>query len=97
MPEQPVAEKGKTHRVPFDFSQEAFDELEKLRQRLRDKDGQVLTRTETARQAFGLLRAYVNTVSAGEAVGCKKADGEFSEWMLPNDVTIVQNEGSADG
>jgi hypothetical protein len=92
MSDQPVTEKGKIHRVQFDFSQEAFDELEKLSKRLHDKNGIVLTRAETARQAFGFLRAYVNAVSAGESVGRKKAGGEFVEWGLPGEVTIVQDD-----
>ena len=66
-------------RVQFDFTIEAYNELQALKERLRAS-----SRAEAVRIALGVLRWVLEQHSAGNKILVEKQDGNLQEVIFPS-------------
>lgn len=66
------------YRVQFDFTAEAFAELQSLKDRLG-----AASRAEAVRMALGVLRWVLEQQSSGRKILVEKTDGEQQEVVFP--------------
>ena len=66
------------YRVQLDFSEEAFNELNQLRENLNAS-----SRAEVVRNAIGVLRWVTSHLRAGNKIVVEKKDGKLAEVDFP--------------
>jgi hypothetical protein len=73
-----VEKREKKYRVQLDFSEEAFEELNKLQKKLDSS-----SRADVVRNALGVLRWVIKHVDEGDKIFTERSDGSRTEVEFP--------------